>query len=473
MENLKRIQPIFEQQTDPKNIQLLRNSSAKERINKIKSIQNYILDEANHQLIASALYKDLRKPNEEVITTEITPIVLTIKEVVKNLKQWMRDEHVPSPITMVGMSSYIKYESKGNILIISPWNYPFQLTIYPLIYAVASGNAVIIKPSEIASETSKVIYNMLQKLFSENEVAVIEGGQEASTELLKLPFNHIHFTGSPRVGKIVMEAAAKNLSGITLELGGKSPVIIDGTTNIKKTAQKVAWAKAMNCGQTCIAPDFALVQKEHLSTFNNEFILALKKFYNPENNGIEKANEYGRIVNENNFERVKSLLDDAIEKGAKLVFGGNLKKEEKYIEPTLLTNISLDMKVMQEEIFGPILPVMTFEKTSEVVDLLQKMPSPLALYIMSKKQKTIDYLLNNTVSGGVGIDELMLNSVNPSLPFGGVNNSGLGKTGGKHSFMDFSNQRGIIKHNMGNSLKLIYPPFNKNIFKIFKKIIRL
>jgi aldehyde dehydrogenase (NAD+) len=431
------------------------------------------LDDSNHKIIAAALYKDLRKPNEEVITTEITPIVLTIKEVVHKLNQWMKDEHVPSPITMVGMSSYIKYESKGKILIISPWNYPFQLTIYPLIYAIAAGNAVIIKPSEIAPETSKVIYNMLKSLFSENEVAVIEGGQEASTALLKLPFNHIHFTGSPRVGKIVMEAAAKNLSGITLELGGKSPVIIDGTTNIKTTAQKVAWAKAMNCGQTCIAPDFALVQKEHLSKFNKEFINALKKFYDSKNKGIENADEYGRIVNERNFERVKALLDDAIEKGAKVLFGGNLNKSEKFIEPTLVTNVNLDMKLMEEEIFGPILPVMTFNENSEVVDLLQQMPSPLALYIMSKKQKTTDYFLNHTVSGGSCINELMLTSVNPSLPFGGINNSGLGKTGGKHSFMDFSNQRGIVKHQMGNSLKLVYPPFNKKIFKYFKKIIRI
>ena len=470
---LEKIKTTFELQSAHENILKLRNSSYKERITKIKSILNYVLDESNHQIIAGALYKDLRKPNEEVITTEITPIILNIKEVVRNLKQWVKDEHVPSPATMLGMSSYIKYESKGNILIISPWNYPFQLTIYPLIYAIASGNAVIIKPSEIATETSKLIYNMMQELFSENEVAVIEGGQEASTELLKLPFNHIHFTGSPRVGKIVMEAAAKNLSGITLELGGKSPVIVDGTTNIKTTAQKVAWAKAMNCGQTCIAPDFALVQKEHLTAFYSEFISALEKFYNPENQGIENAAEYGRIVNERNFERVKALLDDAIEKGAKVLFGGNLNKEQRFMEPTLLYNITMEMKLMQEEIFGPILPVITFDKNSEVVDLLQKMPSPLALYIMSKKQKTIDYFLDHTVAGGTCINELMLTAVNPSLPFGGVNNSGLGKTGGKHSFMDFSNQRGVVKHHMGNSLKLVYPPFNKKIFKYFKKIVRL
>ena len=208
-------------------------------------MQNFVLSEVNHQIIAEALYKDLRKPNEEVITTEITPILLNTKHVLKNLKQWMKDEHVPSPITMVGMSSYVKYESKGTILLISPWNYPIFLSIYPLIYAIAAGNAVILKPSEISSHTSKVIANMIKTIYEEDEVAVIEGAVEESTELLKLPFNHIHFTGSPSVGKIVMEAAAKNLSGITLELGGKSPVIIDGTGKPKKLPKKLHGEKPL------------------------------------------------------------------------------------------------------------------------------------------------------------------------------------------------------------------------------------
>ena len=264
MDNVKEIKRVFKVQSEPSNILRLRNSSLKERIEKIKRIENFISNDSNHQIIADALYKDLRKSNEEVITTEITPTLLNIKQIVKNLKQWMKDEHVPTPITMVGMSSYVKYESKGNILMISPWNYPVFLSLYPLIYAIASGNAVIIKPSEISSHTSKVIANMINALYEENEVAVIEGSVLESTELLKLPFNHIHFTGSPKVGRIVMEAASKNLSAVTLELGGKSPVIVDGTGDIKKIAEKIAWGKTLNCGQTCIAPDFVLIQKDKL-----------------------------------------------------------------------------------------------------------------------------------------------------------------------------------------------------------------
>ena len=473
MESVKEIKRIFKLQSEPSNVLRLRNSSYKDRIEKIKRIENFLSSESNHQIIADALYKDLKKSNEEVITTEITPTLLNIKQVLRNLKQWMKDEHVPTPITMVGMSSYIKYESKGNILLISPWNYPIFLSLYPLIYGIAAGNAVIVKPSEVSSNTSKVIANMLQALFEENEVAVVEGSVKESTELLKLPFNHIHFTGSPKVGKIVMEAASKNLSAITLELGGKSPVIVDGTGNIKKITEKIAWGKTLNCGQTCIAPDFVLIQKDKLSDFTKYFKNSVDKFYNTKKEGIENSKDYGRIVNENNFKRVETHLKDAIKKGAKVEYGGKLNKKEKYIEPTLLTNITLEMMVMQEEIFGPILPVLTYEKNSEVIGLFQKMPSPLAIYIMSTDKKNIKFFIDNTVSGGVSINELMMTVVNPNLPFGGVNNSGIGKSGGKHSFVDFSNEKGVVKKKFGNMLKLVYPPFNKNIFKYFKTIAKI
>lgn len=473
MTNKNEIKRIFKLQSQPSNVLSLRNSSYKERIEKIKSIRNFISNSANHIKIADALYKDLKKSNEEVISTEITPTLLNIKHVLKNLKQWMKDEHVPSPLTMVGTSSYIKYESKGNVLLISPWNYPIFLSLYPLIYAIASGNSVILKPSEISTHSSKVIKNIIQTLFKENEVAVIEGSVEESTELLKLPFNHIHFTGSPRVGKIVMEAAAKNLSGITLELGGKSPVIVDGTGNIKNIAQKIAWGKTLNCGQTCIAPDFVLLKKENLQEFITHFKNSVAQFYNVNNQGIEKSSDYGRIVDDVNFKRIETILKDAVKKGAKIETGGEINNKEKFMSPTLLSNVTQDMLVMQEEIFGPILPVITFENNSDVIELFEKMPSPLAIYIMSSNKKNIKFFMDNTVSGGVCINELMLTVVNPNLPFGGVNNSGIGKSGGKHSFNDFSNEKGVVKKNFGNFLKLVYPPFKKSIFKYFKHIVKI
>ena len=466
------IKRIYEVQSNPKNVLALRNSSHQDRIAKIKSIYNYILNKSNHDRIAEALYKDLRKSNEEVITTEMTPVILTIKEVCKKLKHWMKDEHVPSPVTMVGMSSFIKYESKGNILIIGPWNYPFQLAIYPLVYAIAAGNTAIIKPSEFSSNTANAISIMIKELFDENEVAVVEGGIPEATALLALPFNHIHFTGSPKVGKIVMEAAAKNLTAVTLELGGKSPVIIDGSTNLNSTAEKVCWGKTLNSGQTCIAPDFALVQENALDGFVEGFKRACEKFYDPDKKGIDKSKDYGRIINDTNFDRVQALLEDAKENGAKVEFGGEVNKQDRYIQPTLLSNINMQMKIMQDEIFGPILPVVSFKNKEDVTELLNSFPSPLALYIMSNNKDNTKYFLDHTVAGGTCINELMLTSVNPHLPFGGVNNSGVGKTGGKHSFMDFSNQRGVIKRKYGNSIKLIYPPFNKQIFKYFQKVIK-
>ena len=466
------IKRIYEVQSNPKNVLALRNSSYQDRIAKIKSIYNYILNKSNHDRIAEALYKDLQKSNEEVITTEMTPVILTIKEVCKKLKHWMKDEHVPSPVTMVGMSSFIKYESKGNILIIGPWNYPFQLAIYPLVYAIAAGNTAIIKPSEFSSNTANAISIMIKELFDENEVAVVEGGIPEATALLALPFNHIHFTGSPKVGKIVMEAAAKNLTAVTLELGGKSPVIIDGSTNLNSTAEKVCWGKTLNSGQTCIAPDFALVQENALDGFVEGFKRACEKFYDPNKKGIDQSKDYGRIINDTNFDRVLALLEDAKENGAKVEFGGEVNKQDRYIQPTLLSNINMEMKIMQDEIFGPILPVVPFKNKEDVTELLNSFPSPLALYIMSNNKDNTKYFLDHTVAGGTCINELMLTSVNPHLPFGGVNNSGVGKTGGKHSFMDFSNQRGVIKRKYGNSIKLIYPPFNKQIFKYFQKVIK-
>ena len=466
------IKRIYEVQSNPKNVLALRNSSYQDRIAKIRSIYNYILNQSNHDRIAEALYKDLRKSNEEVITTEMTPVILTIKEVCKKLKQWMKDEHVPSPVTMVGMSSFIKYESKGNILIIGPWNYPFQLVIYPLVYAIAAGNTAIIKPSEFSSHTANAISIMIKELFDENEVAVVEGGIPEATALLALPFNHIHFTGSPKVGKIVMEAAAKNLTAVTLELGGKSPVIIDGSTNLNSTAEKVCWGKTLNSGQTCIAPDFAVVQENALGGFVEGFRKACEKFYDPNKKGIDQSKDYGRIINDDNFDRVLALLEDAKEKGAKVEFGGEINKQDRYIQPTLLSNVNREMKIMQDEIFGPILPVVSYKNKEDVTELLNSFPSPLALYIMSNNKNNTQYFLNHTVAGGTCINELMLTSVNPHLPFGGVNNSGVGKTGGKHSFMDFSNQRGVIKRKYGNSIKLIYPPFNKQIFKYFQKVIK-
>jgi len=466
------IDQLFKTQHDRQNLQALKNTNAKERINNIKKIESFILNPDNHNKIANALAKDLKKSNEEVISTEITPVILTIKSVCKNLRRWMLDEHVPSPLTMAGMSSYIKYEPKGHVLIMSPWNYPFQLTINPLIYALAAGNAITLKPSEISFNTSAMLKEMMIELFTENEVSLIEGDVAIATELLEKPFHHIHFTGSPTVGRIVMKAASKNLTSVTLELGGKSPVILDKTVNVKSAAQKIAWAKCLNSGQTCIAPDYALIHESKLHSFLDEFEATINKFYNPENKGIQESPDYCRIINERNHKRIISLIDNAVEKGAKKVIGGESDSNDKYIPPTVLINVNSDMEIMNEEIFGPVLPIITYNEINEVIEQIHQLPTPLALYIMSNSSKNIDHIMNNTTAGGTAINELMMTSVNPNLPFGGKNNSGIGKSNGKHGFVDFSNERGVVKRKWGN-LKIIYPPYSARIFELFKKVVRL
>ncbi|MDB4710101.1 aldehyde dehydrogenase family protein [Flavobacteriales bacterium] len=466
------IDKAYNQQNNFENLQELKNSSVKERLKRINKIANYINEPKNVAKITAALSKDLGKSEEEVTLSEIYPLLLTIKTVTKNLKRWSQDEYLPTPLTMIGLTSSIKYEPKGHVLIIGPWNYPFMLSINPLIYAIAAGNAVIVKPSEIAANTSSLVKEMISEIFPTNEVTVIEGGIEETTHLLAKKFNHIYFTGSPNVGKVVMEASAKHLCSVTLELGGKSPVIIDQTTNIKTTAKKIAWAKTLNCGQTCIAPDYILVKKEVEKDFIAAYKQAITELLDPQNNGINNSAYFGKIINKKNYDRLINLIEDAKEKGALVSDYSLASKENKFIPPVVVANANNSMSIMKEEIFGPLLPIITFESLNDVITQINELPKPLALYIMSKSSKTVDHIINNTSAGNTMVNELMMNVAHPDLPFGGVNNSGIGKSNGRYSFINFSNERGLMKRKWGTH-KFIYPPFNKTIYKLLKIIARV
>jgi aldehyde dehydrogenase (NAD+) len=466
------IDKAYNQQNNFENLQELKNSSVKERLKRINKIANYINEPKNVAKITAALSKDLGKSEEEVTLSEIYPLLLTIKTVAKNLKRWSQDEYLPTPLTMIGLTSSIKYEPKGHVLIIGPWNYPFMLSINPLIYAIAAGNAVIVKPSEIAANTSSLVKEMISEIFPTNEVTVIEGGIEETTHLLSKKFNHIYFTGSPNVGKVVMEASAKHLCSVTLELGGKSPVIVDETTNIKKTATKIAWAKTLNCGQTCIAPDYILVKKEVEKEFITAYKQAINQLLDPNNKGINNSAYFGNIINTKNYDRLIELLEDAKEKGAHISDYSLASKENKFIPPVVVANANNSMSIMKEEIFGPLLPIITFESLNDVITQINELPKPLALYIMSKSSKTVDHIINNTSAGNTMVNELMMNVAHPDLPFGGVNNSGIGKSNGRYSFINFSNERGMMKRKWGTH-KFIYPPFNKTIYKLLKVLARI
>lgn len=450
---MSNIQSIFEKQKA--NQYAVGNSTAKVRIQKLKALQKAV-EVTFREAIQAAALKDLGKPKAETDLTEIFPIVTEAKDSAKNLNNWLSNHSVETPLALLGSSSYVKYEPKGVCLIISPWNFPFNLTLGPLVSAIAAGNCVILKPSEHTPNCAAVMREIISSVFEPNEVCLIEGDVETSTELLELPFNHIFFTGAPSIGKVVMTAAAKHLCSVTLELGGKSPTIVDETANVKSVAKRIIWGKFANNGQICIAPDYVFVQESK----KNELIEALKKelinFYGENANS---SPDYSRIVNERHFERIYGYLEDAKSKGANIIVGGEGNKTEKYLAPTLIENVDLDSTLMQNEIFGPVLPILTYKNINEVIDYLQKNEKPLALYIYSNKKKNIEYILNNTRAGGTCINSNDIHFYNIHLPFGGSNNSGIGKSHGKWGFESFSNARAVYNQVIPSALELLNPPY--------------
>jgi aldehyde dehydrogenase (NAD+) len=365
--------------------------------------------------------------------------------------------------------STITYQPKGTALIISPWNYPFQLTMSPLISAIAAGNCVILKPSEHSPFTSAVIGEILTKGFDQREVACIEGEQRVSEALLELPFDHIFFTGSPAVGKFVMQAASRNLSSVTLELGGKSPVILDETADLEMTAHKVAWGKLINAGQTCIAPDYVLLPKDKRDEFVDYYLKAIKSMFFTEDGQLDRT-VYAKIINQKHASRLVSLIANATACGAKLTEGGQLA-DDLTLSPALLIDVKADNSIMQEEIFGPILPIVSYEDQEEALAIINRAEKPLALYIFSNNKSNIQYILKQVSSGGACVNDVLIHVSNPHLPFGGVNGSGLGSCHGQFGFKAFSHERAVMFQSKFSVSTLIYPPYAKKskVFKLLKK----
>ena len=445
-------------------------TSATERITKLKKLENWIVN--NKQVIRDAIYKDFRKPAVDVDLTEIFTALSELRHAIKHLKRWVKPHRVKRTAALITTQSWIQYEPRGVVLIIAPWNYPFNLIVTPMVSAIAAGNCVILKPSELAKNTSVLISKMIGELFPENEIAVMEGEKEVAIELLKKPFDHIFFTGSSTVGKKVMEAASKNLSSITLELGGKSPVIIDETANLNDAAQKIVWSKLMNCGQTCLAPDYLLVNEIVLPELINQLKHFIIKFYGADNLEWQSTSDYARIIDNQHFQRLSQALNETIQFGAKIELGGDLNESEKYIPPTILIDVNENSAIMEEEIFGPILPILTFSKLNDAINLVRRKPKPLALYIFSKTQQNIDRVLTDTSSGGVCINDTVIHFSQTNLPFGGVNDSGMGRTHGFFGFKTFSNEKAVVKHNRFTPLKLMYPPYTKRVQKLVDLVVK-
>ena len=451
-----------------KNQQKIADTSATERKHKLERLFQATLKYRTQ--IQEALYKDFRKHPSEVDITEIYPITSEIKHTKSHLSKWMRPKKVSTPMAQLGSSSYIHYEPKGVVLIIAPWNFPFNLTFGPLISAIAAGNCVIVKPSEITPHASALMKKILSDLFDESEVAVVEGDVSVSAELLKLPFNHIFFTGAPEIGKVVMKAAAENLTSVTLELGGKSPTLVDETANLKAAAQRIAFGKWLNNGQVCIAPDYVLVHESVAEKFLELLKTTIQSFYSED---AASSDSYNRIVNHRHFLRVEGYYKDALSKGATVAYGGKTDSSQDYFGPTIMTHVPDNSDLWDKEIFGPILPFYTYSNLQEAIDKINSKEKPLGLYIYSSSKKNIDQIINNTRAGGTCINNNGVHFFNNNLPFGGSNNSGIGKAHGIFGFEEFSNARGVLKQwSPISGLDGMTPPYTKKKQKLIDLTIK-
>ncbi len=416
--------------------------------------------------VETAVWHDLRKSPTETSISEMGVVCGEIRHTIKHLRSWMTERSVGTPITIFGSSAAVHFEPKGVCLILSPWNFPFNLTFSPLISAIAAGNTVILKPSEWTPHCSALMKTIVTECFQEDEIALFEGDGSIAQALTNLPFNHIFFTGSPEIGKVVMQAAAQNLSSVTLELGGKSPVIIDASANLDNAAAKIAWVKCMNAGQICTAPDYVLVPEDLHDRFVAKVSEKIRKFYGDTPESRRQSPDMCRLVHERHFDRVKSLLDDTLAHGALMPQGGNCIREEKFIDPAVLTNIPDQARIWNEEIFGPLLPIRTYKTLDDAIAYVNINHKPLAMYIFSNRRKNTDYIIRETRCGGVTVNDCSTHFYNNELPFGGSNNSGIGKTHGEYGFKDFSNERGVLRQTrFMPSTDLMLPPYGSKIAK--------
>lgn len=410
--------------------------------------------------IQNAMVNDYKRHPIETDLAETWLVIKEIKFAIRHLNHWMQPIRVPTSLAFFGARSQINYEAKGVVLIISPWNFPFNLSLSPLVSAIAAGNTVLIKPSEYTPHSSALIKAIIDEVFPPNVAFVAEGGLALSKELLLLPFNHIFFTGSPAVGKIVMKAAAEHLASVTLELGGKSPSVVDVGVNINQVAKQIVFSKFNNKGQVCIATDFVLVHEKIKDQFIDAVKAAITHLYGK--NSVETSTDYARMVDVKHTMRIKGMTEDAVEKGATLCLPFEIIPEKRFVSPVILADVSLEMDVMREEIFGPILPIKTFMHKQDLMQQLHLGEKPLALHVFTTDKKLAEQVVAEISSGAVVINETFLHHFNSHLPFGGVNNSGIGKSHGHFGFLEFSNQKAVVEQWLPMRISaLLRPPYGK------------
>lgn len=423
------------------------------RIKKLKALKKEI--GKREKDIYDALHKDLRKSGFESMTSETVLVEKEISKMIKMLPLWNRPQRVKSSLINFPSKDYILPEPYGKTLIISPWNYPFQLAVTPLVGAIAAGNTVVLKPSEFAPHTGKIISEIIENVFDHGHVAVMEGDASTATTLLQKKWDYIMFTGSTSIGKIVAKAAAEHLTPTTLELGGKSPCIVDESAPIGITAKRIVWGKFLNCGQTCIAPDYLLVQEKIKDQLTQELIVQIKKAFG-ENQ--QDSADYGRIAHQKHFKKLKDSLQNQ-----NIIFGGQTDEKEFFFSPTLVNNPSFDSELMQEEIFGPILPIISYKSEDEIHEILSVRDRPLAFYVFSKRKKFINQLFQRYSFGGGVANDSIIQFANDNLPFGGIGNSGMGAYHGKYSFKNFTHEKPLIKRGFWFDIPGRYAPYPKSL----------
>ncbi|WP_230158636.1 aldehyde dehydrogenase [Flavobacterium sp. CECT 9288] len=441
---------------------MVNQSDISTRKESLKKLLQAIIN--NEEAIIKALYDDFKKPAFEAVLTETNYVISDLKETIKNINSWAKPKKVRSSILNFPSSDYIYSEPYGHVLILAPWNYPFQLALCPLVAAVAAGNKVTLKPSELTPNTSHIISKIISETFAVKDVVVITGDATVATQLLSKRWDYIFFTGSVAVGKIVAQAAAVHLTPVTLELGGKSPSIVDETADLELSARRIVWGKIINAGQTCVAPDYILVHQKVKKEFTTYLIQEIEKALgtNP-----EQSPDFARIVNLKNWQRLNDLLSNET-----IIYGGQTNKDTLYISPTLLDEPKSTSPVMNEEIFGPILPILSFQNKTDVEKVIKSFEKPLALYIFSTNKSFTDEILQKYSFGGGCVNDTVVHLVNNRLPFGGVGNSGMGAYHGKLSFDIFSHKKAIVKRGTWLDLPIRYAPYNEKL-KTIRKILKL
>jgi aldehyde dehydrogenase (NAD+) len=461
------IDQIFAKQRQP--ALALRSSTAAERIVKLKRLAQALLE--RRDALYEAFAKDFSKPPAEVESTELLPVIEEIRHAVRGLRQWMKPVRASATWPTFGTHAQIQYQPRGRCLILGPWNYPVNTVLCPLVSAVAAGNTVMIKPSELTPEVSRWVGEVVAAVFDVTEVAVVQGGLEVAQHLLSLPFDHIFFTGSSAVGKVVMKAAAEHLSSVTLELGGQSPVIVDESADLQRAAEFLMWGKLINAGQSCVAPDHVFVHRSVRARFVDACVQVVRARFGQDAAAQQGSQDLARIINLRHTDRVQQLLVQAVSAGAEVAVGGQVNRGHRYIAPTVLTDLPADAAILGEEIFAPILPIIDFDSLDEVIATINDKAKPLALYVWSSRKDVVHHIVQSTSSGGVCVNHCMLQYVHGGLPFGGVNNSGMGSTHGHFGFKAFSHERAVLRGGWTAAVRTMFPPYTPFKTKLMRGLV--